>query len=382
MGELKWSDDFLDRLRSEGDAEARKCLDSIAPNDAGGFREINRAFKRIHLNQDQPPDDAPEPLKEYWAGLSMPELDQTRIANGQEVFLEHGILCVISLLNKSLLEGYSSPALTQILNISRDLERKTFRRLMGVLQMVLDVVGDDGFQPHGKALVIAAKLRLLHEGIRRIARERLPDYEDTFGVPVNHEDMLATLMGFSLLPIQGLRAFAAHTTREGEEDLFYAWQAFGQLMGLPREVIPVDITDAEAFYSAYRRRHFKDASQNPDGPSLAAADLALLESAVPPVAGLFGLRALPRILCRRLMTAEAMKRVDVEPVKGHWVLKGLVHMVAAGRKLFGQFTFLDHALHRVEKKVCWILLNFLVRFEYQGEPAVNVPQKVSDLWNL
>lgn len=382
MEQQKWSDEFLDQLRAQGDTEAEACLESLPSDEADRFREINKAFQKIHLNSDQPPEDAPEGLKAFWAGLDMPELDQERITRGQNAFLEHGVLCVIALLNKSLLEGYSSPPLTKVLSISGDLETKTFRRLMGVLQMVLDVVGDDGFEPHGKALVIGAKLRLLHEGLRGIVRREMPEYEGTFGKPVNHEDMLATLMGFSLLPIEGLRAFSADSTRQQEEDLFYVWQSFGHLMGIPPEAIPVDIADAQAFYKEYARRHFRDANENPDGPGLAAADLDLLESLVPPIGRLFGLKALPRILCRRLMTAEAMERVKVEPVKGHWILKGFVAALAEGRDVFGRIGPLDRTFHWFEKKLCWILLNFLVRFEYRGEPAVIVPGKVADLWGM
>ena len=53
-------------------------------------------------------------------------------------------------------------------------------------------------------LVTARKLRLLHAGVRTLVPRHRPDYAARFGPPVNLEDMLATIMGFSYLAFQGM----------------------------------------------------------------------------------------------------------------------------------------------------------------------------------
>jgi len=87
------------------------------------------------------------------------------------------------LLAKSPPSGYAAPSLALVLNLSGDLIRSPYRRLLGVLQMVVNVCASRGFEPGGRAVVTAQKLRLLHEGVRRIARRRLPDFEARYGVP-------------------------------------------------------------------------------------------------------------------------------------------------------------------------------------------------------
>ena len=64
----------------------------------------------------------------------------------------------------------------------------------------------------------AQKLRALHAGVRRIVRHRLTDYEKRFGRPVNQEQMLATISGFSFETVRGLRQLGAGLSRKQEED--------------------------------------------------------------------------------------------------------------------------------------------------------------------
>ena len=84
---------------------------------------------------------------------------------------------MVVLLASSLPRGYAAPCLCEILGISRDLERHPFGRLMGVVQLLINISDAGAFQPNGRAIVTAQKLRLLHAGIRAIAgryRPRLP----------------------------------------------------------------------------------------------------------------------------------------------------------------------------------------------------------------
>src|SRR5215203_7332967 len=84
-------------------------------------------------------------------------------------------------------------SLHDALPISRDLARSPYDRLLGVLQMLVRVCSVHGFEPAGCVILTAQKMRLLHAGIRTIVPRHRPGYEQRYGVPVNHEDMLATI---------------------------------------------------------------------------------------------------------------------------------------------------------------------------------------------
>ena len=81
-------------------------------------------------------------------------------------------------------------------------------------------------------MVTAQKLRLLHAGIRRLATKYRPAYQARFGVPVNHEDMLATIMAFSYLLVIGIERLGLPLSRTEAEDLYYLWRVFAVLMGI------------------------------------------------------------------------------------------------------------------------------------------------------
>ena len=61
-----------------------------------------------------------------------------------------------------------------------------------------------------------------------------------FGAPVNQEDRLATIMGFSYLLIDGIHRLGLPLQDEEAEDLYYLWHVFARLMGIRPEAGPHD----------------------------------------------------------------------------------------------------------------------------------------------
>ena len=67
----------------------------------------------------------------------------------------------------------------------------------------------------------------MHAGIRRFAPRLMPNYVETYrGQPVNLEDMLGTIMGLSLLVIDGMPKLGDALPVQEAEDYFYLWRAF------------------------------------------------------------------------------------------------------------------------------------------------------------
>ena len=231
---------------------------------------------------------------------------------------------MVVLLASSLPRGYAAPCLSEILGISRDLERHPFGRLMGVVQLLINISDADAFQPHGRAIVTAQKLRLLHAGVRAIAGRYRPHYQERFGVPVNHEDMLATIMAFSWLLIDGVRRLDLPLGDDEAEDLYYLWRVFALLMGIhppgrPHDdsLIPPTIADAATFYEAYVRRNDTTAERNPYGVVLTQDNLAMMTAMIWWPLRLIGLGWAPRIAMTELLTPEELARVGVTPLVGH-----------------------------------------------------------------
>lgn len=331
----KWSDDrFLDGLRQSGDPLAdRTVLRLIAEGEVGSVNEI---FQMLGRNDAPFPDDVPRPLREFLdaTGELPPGVEMERLWRGGHVFLRHAASSAAVLLASSLPRGYAAPCLCEILTISRDLQRHPYDRLMGVVQLLVDISQAGAFKPRGKAIVTAQKLRLLHAGVRTMVPRFRPGYQERHGIPVNHEDMLATIMGFSFLVIDGLQRLNLGLTEGQADDLYYCWRIYARLMGIhpdghPEDdsLIPATVAEAGEFYAAYVRRQDTGPRENPAGVVLTLDNLKLMENLIPKPLRWLGLRWAPRIAMTDLLTPEEMARVGVRPLTGHRAIRTFFNLV-------------------------------------------------------
>jgi hypothetical protein len=376
----KWTDTFLDKLRQEGDQQADEALKKILQDDE--YAGISQLFASMDANNETPPAKTFPVLSDFFHSTENlpPDVDLDRIHRGEDVFDEHTYEGALALLAKSLPEGYQAPNLTVILNISGDLRTHTYQRLLGTLQTVVNVSTCRGFQTGGRAVITAQKLRLLHAGIRHLTRRYRPEYTAKYGEPVNQEDMLGTVLGFSQLVIEGWRRLNVGVTPREEEDFLYVWLVFARMMGVhpagqpdSTAYIPANVQEAETFYRLYERRHYVDGSANPDGIALAAANLSMLNELIPWPLRLLGFGILPRLCMTELMGNNACTRLSIPPVRFHPILKALLLNV---HRIITPFEKLHHADH---KRLGMILFQDLIRKSYGGEVTFTIPNDMRQL---
>ncbi|HTV03513.1 MAG TPA: oxygenase MpaB family protein [Luteitalea sp.] len=376
----QWSDDrFLDGLRQSGDPLADAAVARL--RDEGGSRAVGQAFRVLQGNSTPLPPDAPPALKTFMseaAGLPT-DVSLERLQAGGQAFLRNALPSVVVLLASSLPRGYAAPCLTEILSISGDLARHPYERLMGVVQLLVDVSDGHAFADGGRAIVTAKKLRLLHAGIRVLTDQYRPQFRAAYGVPVNHEDMLATIMAFSYLLVDGIGRLGLTLPRSEAEDLYYVWHTFARLMGIhppdrPEDasLVPANLSEAAEFYTAYVRRTNTSAARNPAGVALTTANLAMMQRLLPPVARAFGAGLAPRLFMTELLTCEELARVGFTPLPGHALLKSMVTMVLR----IGQWAGERDAL---VDKLAHLIMQGMVAVDRRGEVEFSVPFSRLDL---
>lgn len=426
----KWSDDaFLDSIRQHGDQLADDCVRGLK---ADGVRtpEITRVFRAMAFNGAPIPEDTPPRLRAYLeeTGRLPPGTDIDRVDRGQAAFMTHCIPSVLVLLLKSIPEGYAAPALTRILSLSGELRDNPYHRLMGTLQLLIDVSSPHGFEPgrERRGIVSTQQVRLLHAGVRVNVAPNSPAaldydaYRREHGLPINLEDMLGTLIGFSLLVVHGLRTLRVRlgprgdgktpavpgdgTYTEAEEAYYYVWRTFGRMFGIhppgqPQslEFLPASLTEAAEFYASYCRRHYVGATslargwrarseaENRDGVELADAHVRMIGVVVqhvlprplrPMVPGP-SLRLVPRIYARQLIGEEGCARIGIRPVTLFLLLKWLLfHFPQAWARLWGR---VDSRLH---VRISEMFLERLVKIGYAEGVTFTVPGDLQDLKNL
>lgn len=388
MADPKWSDDaFLDMLKAQGDERADH---TVAALDASGeLPAANRIFREIGFDSPTLPADAPEALQRFWeATQQLPAgVDLDRIARGQAAFMRHIFEIGSLLLTRALPAGYAAPRLSRTLTLSDDLVTATWRRVLAVVQLLVEIGGGQGFQDGGPSTVAAQKMRLMHAGVRRIARRRLPEFGPEHaenGSPVSKEDMLGTLMGFSYLPIDSLRQIACDLPDQDAEDIYYLWQVFGVMMGIhPPEVdpqaapafdyIPATLDDAAVFYASYARRNYVGAEANPDGVTLAKADLDMMKGLIPKPLRWLGCGLLPRLLIQESLTPPSMALVSLTALPAP--IFGLLSLIYLDLPLF-----VDRLLHQLTPNrhgyFARLLLQDMVTIGRGGQAEFFIPGSV------
>lgn len=376
----KWSDDrFLDGLRQSGDPLADDAVARLRAEHGGAV--IGRIFAKLRANDSPLPDDAPTALADFMRdACGLPAwASEERLQRGGHAFLRNALPSVVVLLASSLPRGYAAPCLTEILSISRDLEQHPYQRLMGVVQLLVNVSDAHAFGAHGRAVVTAHKLRLLHAGIRALTYQCRPGFEARHGVPVNHEDMLATIMAFSWLVVDGIRRLGLPLSEEEAEDLYYVWKVFAQVMGIhppdrpdDDSLVPGNLAEAREFYESYVRRTNTMPAANRYGVVLTEDNLQMMERLIPLVPRMCGLGLLPYLCMTELMSREELARVGFSPMPGHRLLRPFLTVALR----IGQWTGHHSSL---AAHLAHLVLQGMVAVDRRGEVEFSIPFTRLDL---
>jgi hypothetical protein len=197
-----------------------------------------------------------------------------------------------------------------------------------------------------------------------------------YGVPVNHEDKLATLMGLSLLVVDGLDALGAGFEPDDAEAYYYVWRTFGQLMGIhppgrpdDASYLPPTLADARAFYTLYSERNYVGPTTfapgspaeaeraNRAGYLLGQSHIRMLTHIVPLGRQLPFLSVFPRFYIRHLCGDAPPARVGIAPAPMHGLLRALlIGLPALWARLWNR---VDPGVHRAISR--WFLRGMIRR---------------------
>lgn len=374
----EWTTEILDEMRRTGDAGADATLARAV--ELGDVRRISAVFGSFAADDSEIPRDAPPVFLEFVdATRGLPAgVDRERAARGGEVLLAHATLSALVLLLKSLPSGYGAPRLSTVLHMSHNLEKRPYRRALGVLQMLVNISRPGAFTDGGCAVVTAQKLRLLHAGVRRLVLQRIPGFAADFGTPISQLDMTFTTMTFSVMVIDGMAELGVVLSPQDAEDYFYLWQVYGQLQGIRAEWMPRSLAEGRAFCAAYARE-FRNAADNPHGIALTRADLDMMKSLVPWPLRALGFGAAPTVYLLRLLGEEAAARVGVVKRPRHAVSDWLIMALPAfWNRLWNSLA----PERKVHNAISSMFFRSLIVHAWGDEVRFGVPERLRDLRKL
>lgn len=168
------------------------------------------------------------------------------------IFFERHVSTVLTVLGLySLPYCYCGKNGARVLVTSNKIIQQPEKRLAETAEFVMDVCDRQGFDPEGKAYLAIAKVRAMHAAARYYAKRSIKDEE-----PVNQDDMLATLLSFSLIVIRGLRKMGVSVSNIEAEAFLYMWNVIGLKLGIEQVHLPKSIREASRLERDITKREF------------------------------------------------------------------------------------------------------------------------------
>ncbi|HFE45073.1 MAG TPA: DUF2236 domain-containing protein [Nannocystis exedens] len=290
---------------ARSDSAADRAIDSLQDrSDANAL--IHRAIAGEVDGQ------LPEALVELVAAATeVPAwLDRSRIARACQLFYRAGPLGGLVLALRSLVGGYTAPVGNKPLAFSGRLREQAPRRLAETSRFVTAVASKGGLLPGGEGLAITLRVRLMHARVRRLLlADKRWDHE-SWGLPINQHDMLATILLFSAVFIDGLKLMGVPVSETEADDYLHLWRYVGVVIGVEPSLLPTSFAAARRDVDLIQ---LTSGEPDDDSRALTQALFEIPASLTPLERGLASARVtLMQALCRRLLGDPVADRLGIE----------------------------------------------------------------------
>ena len=246
----------LDEFRSVQDPYADQVFAAL--KSAGYNPLMNKDYNAYQLNSQDIPQSFPKVLVNYFTQLQKDaaQIDEQLINAGTRFFDRHASQLMATLGFLSLPYCYAAADGAKVLYASERIRKNPHQRLLETAQFVFDVCAQAAFSDEGKAVVSIGKVRLMHAAIRYYIRAK-GDWNESWGAPINQEDMAGTNLAFSLIAIRGLRKLGYTITGESALDYILFWSEIGKLLGIEEALLPNSLKEAVILDKRISKRHFR-----------------------------------------------------------------------------------------------------------------------------
>lgn len=265
--------ELMDRFRQTGDEVADNIiLQVFQQTEMTGLRDF---FKWLNTNEAEYPlaivndfvNQKPE----------LPDFADWKVMQkGMNFFQENQERIGIMLACLALPYCYAGADGARVLAKSQRIQNDTLKRLEETGEFIFTVMQEKNWQ-NGIAFRKILKVRLMHAAIRFFS-EYYGSWDNTWGKPVNQEDMAGTNGAFSYIVIRGLRKSGKTPAEIEEEAYLHLWNVISNIMGVEKALIPNNLREAFTLDKVIAKRQFRPSEE---GRLLTKALLQTLESFVP-----------------------------------------------------------------------------------------------------
>lgn len=330
----------LDAARACGDPDA----DAVVSELGSSVWAINALLKGLTRAGDRFPDAVPGAVRALVVPPLPPWADRHRMLRAQRFAQERIVPITTALFCASLPVSYAAADGVKVLLASGRMHDDVDRRVNETARFLLDVLRPHSFEAGGPGLVLCGKVRFIHAAVRAALRPRWDG-----PLPINQEDMVGTLMTFSVVVLRSLVRLGVPVTERQREDYQHLWCVIGSLLGTPDALLPHGYDAADRLSRLIHRRLFRPSEEGralmavlADGyerhlvlPGGRTAAIALVRHLLgDDLAELLGLPLVPPVgrTFERLRRA-VPSRLRLPPELGHRLLGSIADAKLAGTRV-------------------------------------------------
>jgi mpaB/rubber oxygenase-like protein len=380
---MQWTNEALDLLRHVGDQEVDHMVDDYLDDRS---QPANEMLGRM-IRRELPPEDRSPEIEAWLTELPPPPEWACRptLERGAAFFEEHGPEILLSLLLASLPECYAARKGVQVLHLTARLLSDPQRRLVETAQMVIDAMSLGGLEPGARGYNTIRRVRLMHAGIRSLItsdpsvirtnnpNETRPHYSPEWGTPVNQEDLVGTLLTFSIVVLDALEKMGTRVSRPDAEAYMHTWNVVGHIIGVRPDLLPIGLDDGRALMKLIRTRQNGPCKE---GKDMTAAVLTFARQAV----RVPWLQGLPATTIRHLIGPRTADIIGVPPADWTAVMLGPIAQAMQVVSFFGQRQRLIRLLTADFNRA---LIEALLVFGRGGNrPPFDIPTHLADRWGV
>lgn len=380
------TEQILDRMRHEadplGDEVAANIIAARNGSDATDRGHGHSAFTEWTGIAGQIPRGLHDEIDRYLdATGTVPDWhDAELVARGEAVYCSYGPECMLVLLLRSLPAGYVQAHIASTLHStarmtedSGSLQQMT-RRVLETLQFLIYVMTPGGLRAGGVGIQAAQRVRLIHAAIRTFTT-RAPSYDANGPAPINQEELLMTMLTFSVLVVDGLRELGVKLDAADEEGVLHMWRLVGHEMGIRDEYLPQTMAEAREMWAMIYPRNW---GPTDEGAELTGALLDYVRSITPSRMLRFAPSLLLRYLNGRKLSRELRVKSLIEPIES------LAHLA-----LRIPFKILSDVEMILRYSTRWsrsfnikILQALLLEWNDRKKMTFDIPRSLRDAWGM
>jgi Squalene-hopene cyclase C-terminal domain/ER-bound oxygenase mpaB/B'/Rubber oxygenase, catalytic domain len=299
-------DQQISKLKDQGDPEADRVIDKIFAEHDGipsANARIGAIFQTLGSIADVDDVDsrafnglsnaAKKEVQQYVTALTPLAVEEDSLNKARSLFERAGFGVPLVLFCSALPQCFAVPYGAKVLMASGRLATNPRRRLVETAQLVFDVLSPDGLttpsDPNavnaavaagpirpGRGIRTARRVRLMHAAIRKLVREG-GTASDV--MPISQFELMGTLMTFSVVVTDGLRALGIPVSEDEANAWFQVWRGVGKVLGIevPDLVSLETAADGADFFDHIRQ----DWGFSEEGATLARVTLDLTKELLP-----------------------------------------------------------------------------------------------------